>query len=365
METQRVIFSTEETGRFGSEVKRRVAEYFESRGLSPKADIWMIVKTLAILTIAFGSYGLILTGWFPPPQMLGLAILMGIGTAGIGFCVAHDALHDAYSSNPRVNRLLGYTFDLIGANSYMWKITHNVIHHTYTNIHGVDEDLEVSALLRLSPGATRRPFHRFQHLYAFAAYALSTLNWVFLKDYKLFLRRDLGPFKNRRNPAREVFGLLGWKLAYYGYTIVVPLMVLEIAWWQFLIGFLAMHLTAGLILGVVFQLAHIVEDTEHLQPADDGSMSHAWVLHQMETTSDFARGNRWLSWYLGGLNFQVEHHLLPKVCSVHYPTISRIVQSLADAHGVPYHHHPTLAGAIRSHCFTLRRLGQPMPALAS
>ena len=357
--TTRITFPTPDPPSFMSEVKQRVSDYFESRRLSSKCNATTIAKTVILVVATFGSYALILTGWPTPLQMLGLCIVMGAGVAGIGFCVAHEALHEAYSSNRIVNRVLGWSFDLTGANGYMWKLTHNVIHHTYTNIQGIDDDLEVSPLLRLSPEADWKPFHRFQHIYAFFAYSLSTLNWVFLKDYRYFLRRHLGPYRDRSNPRREIAGLFAWKLVYYGYTIVVPILMLHPVWWQFLIGFLAMHLTAGIILGVVFQLAHVVEGTDYPLADGEGLMGHAWAVHQMETTSNFSGGNRWLSWYVGGLNFQVEHHLFPKVCSVHYPAISKIVREVAEKYGLPYNHHPTLFGAVRSHWESLKRLGDP------
>jgi linoleoyl-CoA desaturase len=347
---------------FCEDLKSRVANYFASKGISSKANAAMVVKTFILLSVTFGAYGLILSNRFSPWQMLGLAFVMGVGMAGIGFGIAHDALHGAYSSRRWVNRFLGYSFELIGANGYMWKLTHNIIHHTYPNIHGLDEDLEVTPLLRLSPHSRLRRFHRFQHLYALATYGLTTLSWVFIKDYRYFLMRDLGPFHGRRHPRSEVATLLAAKVFYYGYTIVLPLLVLKIAWWQFLIGFLVMHLTAGAILGVVFQLAHVVEETEHPSPEPDGTMDTAWMVHQMETTSNFAMSNPILSWYVGGLNFQVEHHLFPKVCSAHYPALSRIVRATAERHGVPYHHHPTLLAAVRSHLRTLKDLGKPLPS---
>jgi linoleoyl-CoA desaturase len=289
--------------------------------------------------------------------MLGLAIVMGVALAGIGFAIAHDALHGAYSSNPRVNTLLGMAFDLMGANGYMWKITHNVIHHTYTNIDGVDEDLTVSPLLRLSPGQPLRGVHRFQHFYGFATYSLSTLFWVFAKDFKYFLARDLGPYKDRKHPLNEWLILIGFKLFYLGWAIILPLIVLTIPWWQFAIGFVTMHLVAGLILGVIFQLAHVVEGPEYPVPDPQGRMEDAWLVHEMATTANFARGNRLLTWYVGGLNHQIEHHLFPRVCSAHYPAISPIVEEVARKHGMPYYQNPTLFAAIRSHHRMLKQLG--------
>lgn len=348
------------------ELKQRVHGYFEERGVSEKANAAMVAKTVAMLALTFGPYALILSGRFPPATMLVLALVMGIGVAGCGFSIAHDALHGAYSSSRRVNGVLGMTFDLLGANGYLWKITHNVIHHTYTNIQGIDEDLEVSPLLRLSPTSEHRPIHRFQHIYGLATYSLSTLFWVFVKDYKYLLQRDLGPYQDIRHPRREIATLFAMKLVYYGWAIVVPLVVLDIPLWQFVVGFLAMHLTAGLILGVVFQLAHVVEGPDHLPAEGHDVIEDSWLVHEMKTTSDFGRRNRLLCWYVGGLNFQVEHHLFPRICSIHYPAISPIVEEVARKHGVPFNSHPTLGAAIASHVRMLKLYGNPpAPAVAA
>ncbi|HEX9729168.1 MAG TPA: acyl-CoA desaturase [Gemmatimonadales bacterium] len=349
---------------FVTEVRQRVDEYFTSRGVSDKANRAMVLKTFLVLGTMFGAYGLMLTNWFTPLQMLGLCVVMGVGMAGTGFCVSHDALHGAYSPSPRVNALLGLSFDLIGANGYMWKITHNVIHHTYTNIEGIDEDLAVSPLIRLSPSAEYYWFHRFQHLFGFAAYALSTLFWVFAKDYKYFLQKDIGPYKNRRHPRSEIVKLVVTKLVYYGWVVVIPLLVVDVPLWQFAIGFLAMHFTAGFILGVVFQLAHVVEGVDYPAPDLDGNMEDTWLIHEMRTTSDFARRSRVVCWYVGGLNFQVEHHLFPKVCSIHYPAISPIVEAVATKHGVPYHQHDTIGQAVASHYRMLKHFARPPMAVA-
>ncbi len=346
------------------EMKARVAKYFETRKLSSKANAGMVVKTVLLLALTFVPYGLILTNRFSRWEMLALALVMGVGMAGIGFGIAHDALHGAYSANSRVNALLGMSLDVLGASSYMWKITHNIVHHTYTNIEGVDEDLAVSPLLRLSPNGERLWFHRFQHLYAFALYGFTTLFWVFVKDYQQLLKAELGPYRDKRHDRMQVGLLVGTKLGYYGYALVIPLLVLQIPWWQVLIGFFVMHFVAGAILGIVFQLAHVVESTDYPAPDVEGLIAQEWWLHEMQTTANFGPKNRLLSWYVGGLNFQVEHHLFPRVCSVHYPAISGIVKEVAAQYGLPYNAYPTLRAAMASHYRTLRQFGLRRPARA-
>jgi linoleoyl-CoA desaturase len=355
-------FPVRDGARFLQEVRAQVDAYFTERGLSTKANGAMVLKTVAILAMTFVPYGLILSGWFSGPVMLLLAAVTGLGVAGIGFSIAHDALHGAYSASPRTNRLLGLSMDVIGGSGYLWKITHNIIHHTYTNIHGTDEDLAVSPLLRLSPHAERRWYHRYQHLYALVLYSLTTLFWVFVKDFKYLLQRDLGPYANRRHAPGDVLGLILGKAVYYSWSVVIPLAVIDRPWWQIVLGILVAHLVAGFALGIVFQLAHVIEETAHPEPDSEGAMPDSWGVHEMETTANFGPRSRVLRWYVGGLNYQVEHHLFPRVCSIHYPAISSIVQRLAAEHGLPYHSHATFLSAVKSHLRTLRRLGDPATA---
>jgi linoleoyl-CoA desaturase len=353
-----VTFSSREAQAFMVEMRAAVAQWFADAGRSDKANGAMVAKTVILLGVFVSAYVLLVTNTVTGWGAGGLVVLLGVAMAGIGFGVAHDALHGAYSSRSWLNTCIGASFDLLGANSYMWQITHNVIHHTYTNIHGVDEDLEVSPLLRLSPRGRWRPWHRYQHLYAFATYSLSTLFWVFVKDFKYFRQRDLGPFRGRTHSRGAVAWLLASKLVYVGYALVLPLLAIHARWWQILGGFVLAHLIAGTILGVVFQLAHVVEGTEHPLPDASGEMEHAWAIHEMLTTSNFARGSRAVSWYVGGLNHQIEHHLFPRVCSVHYPALSAVVRDVARRHGVPYNEHRTLAGAIASHYRVLKQFGR-------
>lgn len=358
MAVRAVTFASHDCDRFVDEVKSRVAEYFDTRKLSNKANAAMVVKTVIMLSGMVVPYALVMTNQLPGWAMMLCCVAMGVALAGIGFSVSHDALHGAYSHNPKINALIGYTFDVLGANGYMWKITHNVIHHTYTNIHGIDEDLEVSPLLRLSPMARHHAVQRFQHIYAPLAYAFSTLNWMFWKDFDLFSRKNLGPYLDKKHPKREIAIMLAGKVFFYFWSIALPLLVLDVAWWQFLIGYLTVHMVGGVILGVVFQLAHVVEQTQHPVPDNLGKMPNGWLVHEMLTTANFCVGNRLITWYVGGLNHQIEHHLFPKTCSVHYAKIAPIVKEVAEKHGLPYYNNQKFFSAVASHLRMLRRLGR-------
>ncbi len=356
---EKVTFNNSTSRKFSKTVRQRVDHYFEEHNLSKHANLQMVVKTVLLLILYFGSYALIISGQLSLVAMWFLTFVMGIGMAGIGFSVSHDALHGAYSSNKHINRALGFTFDLLGANGYIWKITHNIIHHTYTNIHGHDEDLEIAGFIRLSPHSEYKKIYRVQHILAFFAYSLATFFWVFVKDYKQFLKANIGPYENKSHPVSEWVILFVTKGIYYTYMLVLPMLLLDITWVHLLIGFSTLHLTAGLILGIIFQLAHVVEGTDHPEPDEENMIDEHWMIHEMMTTNNFARDNKPLCWFVGGLNFQIEHHLFPRICSVHYPAISHIVEQTAKEFNIPYNHHDTFFEAVASHYRTLKKFGDP------
>lgn len=357
MSTLKFVDSTK--SEFYATVRKRVDEYFKERNLSKNANAMMVFKTIFFVGGAFSFYCLILSNWFTPLGMLGLAILMGTFSAFIGFNVCHDALHGSYSKNPMVNKMIGYIFNVIGANAYVWQITHNIIHHTYTNIPDHDEDIEVApGLIRLSPVDKLYKIQRFQHYYAFLLYGLASISWSFKKDYVKFFQKEIGHYDNSKHPRKELYKLFFFKAVYYFFSIILPLMVLDITWWQFIIGYLCMHIAKGLTLGLVFQLAHVVEGTDFPQPNEDGNIEEAWAVHQMHTTANFARTSFLATFFCGGLNMQVEHHLFPKICHVHYPAISTIVKATAEEFGLPYIENETFGSALVSHFKMLRRLGK-------
>jgi len=354
----KVKFNGRSQSAFYPEVKKQVEAYFKNNNISKNANFEMVFKSVFFLGALVALYLLILLGHFSLMTNLILAILLGMVQAFIGFNVSHDAIHGSYSSNGKINKIMSYSFNLIGANAHVWSVSHNKVHHTFTNIPGHDEDLDVApGLVRVSPGEERKPIMKFQHLYAFFLYGLASLSWVFRKDYVKFFQKEIGKTDNTSRPKIEYFNLFFFKALYYTLFIVIPLIVLDITWWQFLIGFLAMHLAEGFVLGLVFQLAHVVEGTDFPEPDEEGKLEESWAVHQMQTTANFSRKSFMAKFLCGGLNFQIEHHLFPNICHVHYPEISKIVERTAKAYNVPYIENETFIGALRSHYRTLKYFG--------
>lgn len=340
-------------------VKKRVDAYFTENNISKNGNGEMVFKSFFYGGGVILLYCLIMFGGFSPWAMLGLAVLLGMFKAFVGFNISHDAIHGSYTSNKRVNEIIGrIAFNTLGGNDSVWRTTHNVVHHTYTNIPGHDEDIDVApGLIRLSPEEELKPMMRFQHLYAIPLYGLAYISWIFRKDYVKFFQEKIGQTKNKYTKT-EKFNLFFFKAIYYILFIVLPLVFLPVTWWQFLIGFVAMGVAGGLVLGLVFQLAHVVEGTEFPKPNENYEIEEVWAVHQMQTTANFARKS-WLACFIcGGLNMQVEHHLFPQICHVHYPKIAEIVKSTAEEFNVPYIEHPTFLKATLSHYKTLKRFGK-------
>ncbi|WP_080056236.1 fatty acid desaturase family protein [Spirosoma aerolatum] len=353
-------FTNTNRSTFFTTVRGRVDAYFIEHALSPHANGAMWAKTLFFLVGYALLYGLILSNQFGVGTMLVLAVLLGVFAACIGFNVSHDALHGAFSARPWVNKLLGGSFYLLGANPYVWKITHNIVHHTFTNIPGHDEDIEVApGLVRLDPQEPLRPWHRYQQWYTFPLYALASLSWVLRKDYVKFFKSRIGQHDTTSHPRREYVKLFVAKVLYYVFFLVLPFAVLSLAWWQILIGFLVMHLAEGLVLGLVFQLAHTVEGTTFPVPDEKGNLQESWAMHQLYTTANFAPHSALAAFICGGLNRQIEHHLFPKVCHIHYPAITAIVRRTAHEFGLPYLENRSFGSALYSHFRLLQTLGRP------
>jgi linoleoyl-CoA desaturase len=344
-------------GEFNKTLKGRVDRYFAERGLSKTGNWRMLLKTAIILAALAISYVLLV--------FFSASLLMAVITAFVisqivvlvGFNIMHDSNHGSYSKSKWLNRLMGFTMDLIGGSHTLWRQKHNILHHTYTNIDELDDDLKSAGLLRMSPDQKLRPWHRFQHLYAFPVYSLLTLSWVTYSDFKKFFSGRIGSYRLRKMSASEGAVFFLTKFFYFVYMIGIPLLFHPVM--HVLIAFVVIHLVVGLTFSVIFQLAHTLEgNTFPIPDHETGGIDNEWAIHQVETTANFAPSNRLAAWYLGGLNFQIEHHLFPEICHMHYPQISKIVKETCRDFSIAYVSYPTVRSAIAGHFRFLRTLGR-------
>jgi linoleoyl-CoA desaturase len=359
---QPIRFISKDKTQFYQTLHARVDSYFKENNLSKYANAGIFLKGIILLTAYL--LPLALMCWFQPSFGWSLALwaLTGVAMAGVGMSVMHDSIHGAFSANPRINEILGYTLVLLGGAVSNWKYQHNNLHHTFTNITHYDDDIGDKPGLHLSPHTEVKLSHRYQWLHAILIYSLTTLYWATGKDFMQFVRyKNIGVNKNTPAQNRILLAqIIGVKIIYFSIFIALPILS-GIPALEVVAGFLMMHFICGIILTIIFQLAHSVEETTHPLPNEHGIIENDWAIHQMNTTVNFSRKNRLLSWYVGGLNFQVEHHLFPKICHVHYPRISEIVKRTAAEFNVPYLEHKTFGNALRSHFALLKNYGKLPP----
>jgi linoleoyl-CoA desaturase len=351
-----------------STIDRRVKAYFEDSDRDPRGGARLLLKGLVITGWAVGSYLLLLlwaaSWWTAVP----LAVSLGLAVAGIGFSIMHDGGHGAYSQRRWLNRLSAGALDLIGGSSYFWHHKHNVLHHTFTNVDGVDDDLDAGPFLRLAPTQRRRWFHRFQHWYELPLLGFLAAKWTLLDDWVTLARGKVGPWSAPRPRGWDLVQLVGGKLVFLTWALVLPLLLHPVLP---VLGLFALTaVVVGITLGVVFQLAHVVEGVQITSSPEAGErMALPFIEHQLATTADFSPRSRLITWYVGGLNFQVEHHLFPKVSHIHYGALARIVREACRELGIPHLRNETLWSALRSHFRCIKGLGRadalpaPVPAL--
>jgi linoleoyl-CoA desaturase len=342
---------------FYQELRRRVNLRVEQHKASRRESRTLHVKTIVMLFWFAMSYVLlafVAANWW---QALACSVSLALGIAGIGFNIQHDANHGAYSKRPILNRTLGFSLDLLGASSYVWHQKHNILHHTYTNLSRWDDDIDLGFFGRLSPAQHRRPIYRIQHYYLWLVYGFLGPKWHFVDDFVSIILGRIGRSQFRRPKGWELIGLIGGKLAFVTIAFVVPLV--KHSFWQIALFYAITWFIAGWVVSVVFQLAHCVEGPVFpILPAEGGRVQHSWAIHQVQTTVNFAPRNRLLTWYLGGLNHQIEHHLFPSLSHVHYSRISDEVRAVCAEFGVRYFAHDSMFRAIVSHFQWLRRMGK-------
>lgn len=342
---------------FFNELKAKVEAYFLENGLKQTGNFKLYFKTIVLSILGAGLYVLLV--FFTPAWYISLPLsaLLGLVLTSIGFNVMHDACHGSYSTKKWVNELMSLSMNALGSNAFFWKIKHNIVHHTFTNIDGIDDDIEKSPFMRFCESQPKRKAHRFQHIYAWFLYTVTTIYWMFWTDFEKFFVRSINGTPIRSIPIKEKVIFWISKILYFAIYIAIP--VYFVGWADFLIGFFVMHATMGLALAIVFQLAHVVEgvEFEHAHGKTE-KIQKEWAVHQADTTANFATNSKVLTWLLGGLNFQVEHHLFPRISHVHYPKLKPILMETFNKYGIKYNHFPTMGMAIVSHYKVLRMLGR-------
>ena len=344
-------------GEFMRQTRREVEAYLARVSTRRRGKLALYVKALIAVGLIAASWALLLFG--PSGKLLTPIWFAGLvlGALLAGFSVQHDANHGASCRSARSNHLVGWTADvLLGFSSYAWRVRHNVAHHTYTNVDGHDADITQVPVVRLVPSQGPRPWYRFQHIYIWPLYGFMALRLQTFGDIAAFRRGTIGTTVLRVPRRWDLAGFVAGKLLFVGWTVGIPLLFYP--WWVVALSFAGISYVLSLSMALVFQLAHCVEETASPSVAELREQKVVWAVHQVESTADFCPRNPALTWFLGGLNYQIEHHLFPRVPHTHYPQIARIVRRTAAEYGVRYTVQPSLWRALRSHARHLRRMGQ-------
>jgi linoleoyl-CoA desaturase len=350
-------YTFDNQGTFFKTLKAKVDDYFADRKIDPAGNRKLYFKS-ALQVVSAAALYVTLVFFTPIPAVsILLCVVLGLNLAVIGFNVMHEGGHASFSKHAWVNKASAYFLNILGGNSYYWKIKHNINHHTFTNIEGMDSDIDVKPFMRLHEEQPLRWYHRFQHFYWVVLYGISYLAWVFFEDFQKYFTGKISAHAERKKLApKEHFIFWFTKVMFVAAYVVVPVII--VGWLSALVGFLIVTFVTGLWISIVFQLAHVVEGTHfhsaHHQPAD---ARQEWAIHQVCTTANFATKSKTLYWLLGGLNFQIEHHLFPRISHIHYPQISRFVKEACKEYNIGYLEYTSMFKAITSHILHLRKLG--------
>lgn len=353
---QRITFNNKNSVFFNA-LKEKVDTYFKSNNISETGNIKLYIKTIILLLTAAGLYTTLV--FFTPNVWISIILcaLLGINLAGIGFNVMHDGAHGSFSTKNWVNELMGYSLNAMGGSVYLWKYKHNVNHHSFTNIEGMDDDIDIKPWMRVHSDQKKYWFHKFQHIYWVGLYGATYLLWIFFQDFKKYFTGKVGETPFRKMDVKEHIIFWVSKLVYIAAFLVLPVFTVGLV--ETIVGYSVIAAVCGLFIAVVFQLAHIVEDAQFATPdAKVYKIEDEWAVHQIQTTANFATKSKVVSWFTGGLNFQVEHHLFPRISHIHYPKIAELVRETCAQFNVQYIEFPTVYAAVRSHVSHLKEVGR-------
>lgn len=314
--------------------------------------------------LAGASYLGVMVPWTPLGLRILFAFSLVVACVATATSVMHDANHGAFSRSKRVNLVFGYSSDLLGASSLLWRFKHNHLHHGNTNVFGFDNDIDQSPFARLVPEQPWRPWHRYQHIYMWVLYGFLTIQWFVAADIANMIRGKVSDHRlNKPLRARDVAMVMLGKVLHAAWALVIPM--IWYPWWAVLAFYLAGSWLVGFMLANIFQLAHCVDRSEFFGPearrrGGDFERHQLRVCVNVQSPTPLVRSS--MRWLMGGLDYQIEHHLAPKLPHTVYPLIAPRLAAACAADGLKYRTHPSLHSAIGSHARWLRTMGRkPTP----
>lgn len=327
-----------------ADVRKIVAE------LEPRRQ-WEIQLKAILLPIVYFSLWLAAMTWGKahPAVYFGSFLGMGLMVVVIFLNVVHDAVHGTIFNNKRLNNIFVYTFDLVGANSFIWKLRHIRFHHNYPNVNGWDTDIQESPMFRIFPNAEMSRLHKYQHIYMPFVYPLFLFNWLIVRDFRDFFSKSKTVRKLVQIPQKEYIKLFLFKGFFFLYTIVLPKMLLNITWGQAFGGFVLLVLSASLFSLIVLLPPHANTASEFPRPDQHNELPENWFMHMLVTTNDVEENNWVVRNVLGNFNYHVVHHLFPNVSNVYYPEITRQLERYAAEYNLPYRRFPLLVALKKHH----------------
>ncbi len=338
---------------FSRELSKKFREFTSNGTKNLKGGLPLLMKSIFYLSFVIMIYTFLLSVELSILNVALVSCLLGVFVALSGINITHDGVHDTFSKKQWLNHSAAFVLNVLGASSYYWKTKHTISHHFYTNIHEKDADLEQGMLLRLHPSQKKRFIHRYQHIYFPFLYALSYIIWSLFLDPQKYFSSKTGDFEFTKMKAKD--HIIFWLGKALTISIFMIAPVLAMGYLKAIILYLCFGVFCGLTLSLIFQLAHIIEGVSF--QSIKGGKEENWFVHQIKTTANFSSKSKFIHFICGGLNFQIEHHLFPKVSHIHYPKLSKIVKETCDKFNIGYNNYPTFMDAMRSHVTQLKKLG--------
>ena len=316
-------------------------------------------KAGCILGCFFISYATLLNRSVATPVRVVSFLVVLIALTMVATSIMHDANHGAFfEDSPKANAAVGYLGDLLGVSSALWRIKHN-LHHTDTNVQGADPDLDQGLVARLAPAQPLKPWHRWQHRYLWVLYGFMGIQWLLISDFVDLARGRVAGQSIGSIGLRTRISIIAGKVLHVSWALILPMLLFP---WRFVIPvYLVGSWLIGTSLAATFQIAHCV-DIAGFSDVTTELSGDGMVWHQLRTTADVRQRTsllgRFRSVVVGGLDFQIEHHLAPHIPHTAYKRMAVQLREVCANHDIAYLAHDGVVGAVKSHQRWLRVMGR-------